>query len=46
MQKNGEWEHCLKEMAEEKQKYINELYGLRMDINKKIEELGQQNATI
>ena len=37
-------ELALKELSEEKQQYINDLYNLRMDINKKIDENQKKTA--
>jgi hypothetical protein len=37
-------EIALKELNDEKQQYVNDMYALRMDITKRIDELAKKNA--
>jgi hypothetical protein len=37
-------EIALKDLREEKEKLINELYSSRMELKKKFDELGKRNA--
>jgi chromosome segregation ATPase len=39
-------EIALKELNDEKQQYVNEMYPLRMDITKRIDELAKKNAQV
>lgn len=39
-------EIALKELNDEKQQYVNDMYALRMDITKRIDELAKKNSQV
>lgn len=39
-------EIALKELNDEKQQYVNDMYALRMDVTKRIDELAKKNAQV
>ena len=41
-----ETEIAQRELNEEKQQYVNDMYALRMDITKRIDELAKKNSVV